>query len=92
MLGFAMNLVTGMTFFVATPEQYTQNVAFYWKIIFVVLGAFNVLYFMLLDEPWTVGAGDDAPMTSKVVAASAIVVWIAVLFFGHMLPFLGNAF
>jgi uncharacterized membrane protein len=92
MLGFALNLVTGMTFFIATPEQYTQNVVFYWKILFVVLGALNVLYFMLFDEPWSVGAGDDAPVRARLMAGSAIFVWVGVLFFGHMLPFLGNAF
>jgi hypothetical protein len=92
MLGFAINLVTGMFFFIAAPEQYTKNFVFYWKVVFVLLGAFNVLYFMLIEEPWTVGDGNDAPFTAKLVAGSAIFVWIGVLFFGHMLPFLGNAF
>jgi hypothetical protein len=92
MLGFALNLVTGMTFFIAAPEQYTKNPMFYWKILFVILGAINILYFMLLDEPWGVKEGDDAPVTAKFAAASALVVWVGVLFFGHMLPFLGNAF
>jgi hypothetical protein len=92
MLGFGINLVTGMFFFIGAPEQYTQNVVFYWKIVFVVLGALNVLYFMLLDEPWAVGSGDEAPLRAKVAAGSAIFLWVGVLFFGHMLPFLGNAF
>jgi len=92
MIGFAMNLTTGMVFFIAAPEQYTKNPVFYWKILFVTLGAVNVLYFMLLDEPWKVDAGDDAPFTAKLVAGSALFVWVGVLFFGHMLPFLGNAF
>jgi uncharacterized membrane protein len=92
MLGFAINLVTGMVFFIAAPEQYTKNPVFYWKIAFVVLGAINILYFMLLEEPWTVGEGDEAPFTAKLVAGSAICLWVGVLFFGHMLPFLGNAF
>ena len=92
MLGFGINLTTGMVFFIAAPEQYTKNAVFYWKMIFVVLGAMNVLYFMLLDEAWTVGPGDDAPLSAKLIAASAIFLWVGVLFFGHMLPFLGNAF
>ena len=58
----------------------------------MVLGAINVLYFMLIDDAWTVGSGDDAPFTAKLAAASAIFLWVGVLFFGHMLPFLGNAF
>ena len=92
MLGFLLNTVTGMSFFLATPGQYTQNGVFYWKLLFIVLGALNVLYFMLLEEPWKIGAGDNAPMRARFMAGSAIVVWIGVLFFGHMLPFLGNAF
>ena len=92
MLGFGLNLATGMAFFIAAPSQYVNNVAFFWKILFVVLGGFNVLYFMLDDGPWTVGSGDDAPTTAKVWAASAICIWVAVLFCGHMLPFIGNSF
>lgn len=92
MLGFGLNLVTGMMFFVATPSQYTRNPLFYWKILFVVLAGINALYFMLFDEPWDVGPGEDAPMRAKLIAVSAIFLWIAVLYCGHMLPFKGNSF
>jgi hypothetical protein len=92
MLGFGLNLVTGMLFFIAAPGQYVHNITFYWKIVFIVIGGLNVLYFMLVDEAWMVGPGDDAPATAKLAAASAILVWVAVLFCGHMLPFIGNAF
>jgi uncharacterized membrane protein len=92
MLGFGINLITGMMFFIASHGQYTKNGILFWKMIFVVLGGINVLYFMLFDETWNVKAGHDAPITAKVVAASAIFFWIGVLFFGHMLPFLGTAF
>jgi uncharacterized membrane protein len=91
MLGFTMNLVTGMMFFVATPKQYT-GFLFFLKMMLVVMGALNVLYFMLCKAPWTVHDGNDAPVVTKLVAASAIVIWIAVLFCGHMLPWLGNSF
>src|SRR5258706_10885860 len=73
MLGFTLNLTTGMVFFVATPQQYTGYL-FFLKMSFVVLGAINVLYFMLLEEPWTLGEGDDASIATKLVAASAIVI------------------
>jgi hypothetical protein len=91
-LGFGINLVTGFLFFLGATPQYIHNKAFYWKIVFVVLGGVNLLYFMLEDAVWAVGAGDDAPLTSKVAAASAIFLWAAVLYCGHMLPFIGNAF
>jgi len=92
MLGFGLNLITGLMFFIGIPAQYTHNKMFYWKIVCVVLGGLNVVYFMLFDEAWAVGPGDDAPTTAKIAAASAIVIWASVLFCGHMLPFIGNAF
>ena len=91
-LGFGINLVTGMLFFIATPQQYTKNAVFYWKVLLIVLAGINALYFMLSDEPWGIEAGVDAPLRSKLVAASAIFLWFGVLFCGHMLPFLGNSF
>jgi uncharacterized membrane protein len=92
MLGFGINLITGILFFIGVPGQYVHNGTFFFKIVFVLLGGLNVLYFTLDDEPWAVKAGDDAPLTAKIAAASAIFVWVAVLFCGHMLPFIGNAF
>ena len=92
MLGFGLNLFTGMCYFVATPFQYTQNVSFYWKITLMMLAGVNAIYFTVFDEPWALRAGDDAPLKSKVMAASAILLWVGVMFCGLMLPFLGNAF
>jgi len=92
MIGFGINLITGMLFFVGVPAQYNANVVFYWKIVFVLLGGLNVTYFLLVDDAWKAGAGADAPAGSKIAAASAIFIWVAVLYCGHMLPFIGNAF
>jgi hypothetical protein len=92
MLGFGINLVTGILFFLGVPSQYVHNPVFYWKMVFVVLGGLNILYFMLVDEAWSVGPGEDAPFSAKIAAASAIFIWAAVLFCGHMLPFIGNSF
>ena len=91
-LGFGINSMTGMLFFIATPGQYTQNVAFFWKIVLVMLAGVNLLYLTMFDEPWALGPGDDAPLTSKVIAASAIFLWVGVIYCGRMLPFIGNSF
>jgi len=91
-VGFGINAITGMLFFIATPEQYTQNVAFYWKLIFMLLAGANVLYFTVVDEPWALGPGDDAPLSAKFAAASAIFCWVGVMYCGRMLPFIGNSF
>ena len=91
-LGFGINSMTGMLFFIATPGQYTQNVAFFWKIVLVMLAGVNLLYLTMFDEPWALGPGDDAPLTSKVIAESAIFLWVGVIYCGRMLPFIGNSF
>ena len=91
-LGFGMNIGTGMLFFVGIPGQYIHNAAFYWKIGLAMLAGANALYFTILDEPWSLGPKDDAPLTAKIAAASAMVLWIGVMYCGSMLPFLGNSF
>ena len=92
MLGFAVNLVTGMLFFVGIPSQYNANPVFYWKIVFVLLGGLNVMYFMLVDDAWRTASDRGVTAGPKIAAASAIVIWVCVLYCGHMLPFIGNAF
>lgn len=91
LLGFGLNLLTGMMFFVATPEQYT-GLLFFLKMALIAFGAINLLYFMLLKGPRGIGDGDDAGAFTKVMAACAILIWIGVVFCGHMLPWLGNSF
>jgi uncharacterized membrane protein len=91
-LGFALNVCTGMCYWLAAPYQYTLNPLFYWKIIFIMTAGVNAIYLTLFDEPWSLGAGDEAPLHGKLIAASVVALWIGVIFCGIMLPFLGNAF
>lgn len=99
-LGFGINVVTGILFFVSDPWQYVhtgywlgaQNAAFMWKMIFILLAGLNVLYFTVFDEPWHLDSGDNAPLSAKVVAASSLVLVVGIMFWGRMLPFLGGSF
>lgn len=91
-LGFGINVITGMLFFVGEPQQYTGNRVFIWKIALILLAGINVIYFTVFEEAWAVAAGDDAPFTAKAVAASALFLVLGVLYCGRMLPFLGNSF
>lgn len=90
-LGFAMNVFTGMLFFAAAFGQYTGNTAFYWKLVFVLVAGANTLYFSF-DRAWTFEPGRDAPMLSKAAATVALASWVLVMYYGSMLPFIGNAF
>jgi len=89
--GLGINIVTGMLFFLAVPEQYTQNSTFTWKMGLVLLGGLSLLYPTMFDEEpdsaFDILHGD---VTRKLVAACSLVIWIAVIFFGRFLPYLGT--
>ena len=89
---YAVNLATGMTFFVAAYEQYTGNPVFYWKVGLLLLAAANAAYFTVFDDTWVIQAGDEAPGRAKAAAVAALVLWVGVMYAGRMLPFIGNAF
>jgi len=91
MLGFAINTMTGMLFFAASANSYVGNPAFYWKLVFVMLGGVNVLYFTF-DRTWAQEPGREAPALSKLAAMSAMCLWVGVMYWGSMLPFIGQAF
>lgn len=91
-VGFAINAVTGILFFIGQAFQYIDNASFHWKMVLMLLAGANVLYLTLFDEVWELGPGVDAPVTAKLVAASQVCLWVGVIYFGRMLPYLGNAF
>ncbi|MGH9253219.1 MAG: hypothetical protein ACRD3C_01475 [Vicinamibacterales bacterium] len=91
-LGFGLNLVTGMMFFIAAANQYTMNVAFYWKVAFLMLAGAHFLYLTVFDRTWALKAGDEAGPLDKLMASVAIGAWVGVIYWGRMLPFIGNAF
>lgn len=91
-LGFAMNVLTGLLFFIGNPGQYTNSVPFQWKMGFVLIAGANALYFTMFDEVWKLAPEEDAPVNAKVAAGSAVVLWIAIMWCGNMLPFIGTSF
>ncbi len=92
MLGFGLNLITGMLFFIAAATQYTENIAFLWKVIFLGLAGAHFLYLTVFTNTWTLNAGDDAAPIDKLVALVGVGSWVGVIYWGRMLPFIGNAF
>ena len=92
--GFVINAVTGVVFFVGTPEQYVTNIAFAMKMLFLVVSGLNVLYFETRHGQHVLTLAPDAPMPAAFKRAGAISLacWLLVLYWGRMLPYIGNAF
>jgi len=92
-LGFGVNVATGMLFFVgAPPTFYVTNSVFFWKLALILVAGANALYFTVFDQTWTLEAGDTPPVAAKVAAVSGIFLWVGVIFCGQMLPFIGRSF
>ena len=91
-LGFGLNVSTGMLFFVTIPDQYTQNLSLHIKMILMMIAGVNILYFTMFEEPWKLGPGQDASARAKVVTTVTVLLWVGVIYFGRMMPFIGNSF
>ena len=89
--GFVINLLTGIMFWTVNPGLYGHDVAsiFAYKLLFILLAGINVLVFRLtvFREVMTLGPGDDAPLLAKVIAGTALFLWMGVIWWGRMLMF-----
>ena len=66
-IGFGINLITGILFFFGDPFRYGVNLAFQLKMILVVLAGLNALYYYLKLEPMLAAhtPATDTPAIAK---------------------------
>src|ERR1700674_1399674 len=92
-VGFGINVATGVLAFIGMPVYYTYDVAFWLKMVAILLAGVNVLVFYwsgLLREIDKIGPGEDAPPLAKFIAASSLILWFAVLILGRYIQFYAN--
>jgi hypothetical protein len=87
--GFLLNAVTGMMFLMTFPNQYIYQWPFWVKLLFIAIAATNALIFNLfvMRKVEPLGPGADAPVYAKVMCATSLSLWIAVIFLGRFLAF-----
>lgn len=93
-LGFVINAATGVSFVAAQPSQYLYNIAFWLKMLFIAVAGLNVLFFYvtgLSARVDAVGSDQDVARAAKVVAAVSLFLWVGVIYWGRMLPWIGEA-
>jgi hypothetical protein len=92
--GVLINLVTGALFFIGAPDQYITNRAWWAKLAFLAVALINVAVFETRygKEMLTLPADQPTPVAYRIAGTVSLVSWLAVLYFGRMLPFLGDAF
>ena len=92
--GIVINLVTGVMFFIGEPGQYLHNSAWWWKLGFLAVAIVNIAFFETRQgaRMLAMSGQEDTPLSFKVAGAVSITAWLGALYFGRMLPFIGNAF
>ena len=91
--GLALNVITGYVFVAgapAGPVEHLTNTAFQLKAAFMLLAGINVGVFHVTGASRAlraVGPGADAPFAAQIVAATSLVLWLGVIYFGRMIMY-----
>lgn len=92
LVGFFINLVTGILFFYGDPERYATNVGFQLKMLLIVLAGANAgLYYWKLHalvSGWTTDTA--ATPLARAVAYASLLLWFGVLLCGRLIPYVGT--
>ena len=93
-IGFLLNFLTGLVFLIGAPDQYAFNHIWWYKVVFLILAGLNAAVFeaTVSRQVVYIDAGQDTPALAKVIGAMSLFAWLGVLYWGRMLPFLGDAF
>lgn len=91
LIGFVLNLCTGVLFIIGDPGRYFINIAFQIKALLLIAAALNALWYGRKLAPKLAGTRDFvATRESKIVGALSLLLWFGVLIFGRMIPYLGT--
>jgi hypothetical protein len=90
MIGFIINFVTGILFLFGDPMRYFTNISFYIKMGFIVLAALNFALYKVkiahLVE--NIQENENTPLLAKISGAASLILWLGVLCFGRLIPYL----
>jgi hypothetical protein len=86
-VGFAINVFSGVVFVGAQPLVYLLNPAFQLKILFIMIAGLNATVFWALRRrAEAILPGENTPFYFKMIAATSLCLWIAVMAAGRLLP------
>jgi hypothetical protein len=91
-IGFGINLLTGIMFLFGDPHRYFINISFQIKMVLVLLAGLNALLYAVKVAPTMAHAAphDPTPPIAKAVGAASMALWIGVICFGRLIPYLGT--
>lgn len=91
-IGFGLNLLTGIVFLFGDPNRYFINISFQIKMVLVLLAGLNALLYAIKVAPAMANAAphDETPGIAKAVGAASLALWLGVVCFGRLIPYLGT--
>jgi uncharacterized membrane protein len=84
--GLGINIATGLMAFAGRPENYIFSLGLWLKILSLMLLGVNAVVFYLtgvFGQVEKLQSGEDAPFAAKLVAASGLFLWFAVIAMGR---------
>jgi hypothetical protein len=88
-LGFVINVSSGVMFVLTEPDQYIYNPSFHLKFLFLTIAGLNAGMFYLSSYRQVFGANPslDAPRRAKLIAAISLGAWVTVIICGRLITF-----
>jgi len=88
-LGFVINISSGLLFVLTEPDQYIYNPSFHLKLLFMTIGGLNAGTFYLSSYRQVFGANPslDAPRRARLIAAISLGAWVSVIICGRLITF-----
>jgi hypothetical protein len=92
LLGFLINLTTGVGFIFKGASGYFHNVSFRFKMYCIILAGINFLIFWFFVRKQIEPLQDDADVGffAKLVGFSSLLLWFLVIWGGRMIPVFGD--
>ena|SRR5690554_1608896 len=90
LIGFGINLLTGIAFFAGDPYRYAFNFSFQWKMALIFVAGVNALWFWFGEHAKLVklADGEQADFSAKLIAGLSLLIWVAVIVLGRLIPYL----
>ena len=88
-----INLLSGLTMMSAFPMNYWPNTIFKVKVLFILLGAANAIWFVIYEHKRIAALGPNVEvgLQGKIVAQLSLIFWVGVLITGRLLPYLSTS-
>ena len=91
-LGFTLNLITGILFFYGDPMRYSINIGFQIKMVLVIIAGLNAAVYHFIVDPilQTMDRNLASPAIAKLVALTSLGARTGVLLLGRLIPYVGT--